>query len=95
MKVYQKKTTMKKQSNGSKRKTTTDCESIASGAMQHKVWRPGEQQQTTTTTAKDILQNKVWDPGGQILEVRDLEIMIILYLGSLMQEHHGSKNVYI
>ena len=51
--------------------------------MQHKVWRPREQQQTTTTT-KDMLHNKVWDPGGQRLEAHDLEIMIIFNLGSLM-----------
>ena len=67
----EKTTTRKKISN--KKKTTADCESIASGAMQRKVWRPGEQQKSTTTakkqhkgreTTKDILQNKFWDPEG-------------------------------
>ena len=65
--------------------------------MQHEVWRPGEQQKTTTIIAKDKLQAKVWDPGGipSTLKTHDLEIMIIFYLGSLMQEHHGSKILYI
>ena len=54
--------------------------------MQHKVWRLGEQQQTTATT-KDRLQNKVWDPGGHRSEAHDQEIMIIFNLESLMQEH--------
>ena len=73
-----------------KQKTTIDCEGIVSGAMQHKMWRPGEQQQTIATT-KDRLQKKVWDPGGQRLEAHDQEIMIIFYFGSLMQEHLAHK----
>lgn len=68
MKVSQKKTTSGKQRSCSKRKTIEECESMASGALQHKVWRPGEQQQTTATieylTSNARLQNKVWDPGG-------------------------------
>ena len=45
VKVSQKKTPTRKQSNNNKRKTIAECESIASGEMQHKVWRPTEQQQ--------------------------------------------------
>ena len=86
MKVSWKRPATVKQRRSSKRKKTKDCESIASGAMQHKVWRPGEQQKTTTTT-KDTLQNKVWDPGGHRSEAHDQEIMIIFNLESLMQEH--------
>ena len=41
-------------------KTKTDCESAASGARHHKIWRPGEKQQAT---ADEDLQSKVWDPG--------------------------------
>lgn len=66
MKVSQKKTTTRKEKSDNKRKTLVDYESMASGTLQHKVWRPGEQQQTTTSieqlTSKDGLQNKVWDP---------------------------------
>ena len=71
-------------------KTEIDCESVASGARQHKIWRPGEKQHTTAEI-DDNLQNKMWDPGGQIFKTHDLEIMIIVYLGSLMQEHRPGK----
>ena len=78
MEVPQKKATVRR-SNNRKRKTTTGCESIASGAKQHKVWKPREQQQPTSTT-KDKLQNKVLDPGRQRSEACDQEIMITLTL---------------
>ena len=45
------------------KKTLADSENIANGAVQHKIWRPIEQQPTKTVT-KDRLPNKVWDPGG-------------------------------
>ena len=68
MKVFQKKITARKERSDNKRKKIVVYESMASGALQHKVWRPGEQQQTTTVieelTGKDRLQNKVWDLGG-------------------------------
>lgn len=66
MKVSQRKTSARKRSSNSKMKTETDCESVASGARQHKIWRPGEKQQTTDID--DELQNKVWDPGRQRLK---------------------------
>ena len=53
-----------KQRRSNKRKTSEDCESIASGAMQHKVWRPGEEQQTKASTSGK-LQHKIWDLGRQ------------------------------
>ena len=80
LKVSQRKTSARKSSSSSKMKTKTDCESVVSGARQHKIWRPGEKQQTTVDV-DDKLQNKVWDPGGQRLKTHDQEIMIILTLG--------------
>ena len=58
MKVSQKKTTTVKQRRSGKKKTTEDRESIASGAMQHKVWRRGEKQQTKAATNGE-LQHKI------------------------------------
>ena len=67
MKVSQKNTTRKERRNN-KRNTTANYETMESGALQHKEWRPRERQQTTTTieqlTSKDKLQNKVQDLGG-------------------------------
>lgn len=69
MKISQRKIVARKKRSDNKRKIVADYESKASGALQYKVWIPGEQQQTTTTieklTSKDRLQNKVWDPGGK------------------------------
>ena len=62
MKVSRKRPETEKQRKSSKRKTTEYCESIASGAMQHKVWKPGEEQQIEATTSGK-LQDKIWDPG--------------------------------
>ena len=46
MKEFRKRPAAVKQKRSSKRKTAEDCKSTASGAKQHKVWRPGEDQQT-------------------------------------------------
>ena len=66
--MSQRKTMARKKRSDNKRKTVADLEGRASGALQHKIWRPGEQQQITTTieklTSKERLQNKIWDPGG-------------------------------
>ena len=84
MKVSQRKiSTRKRSSSSNKRKTKRDCESAASGARQHKLWKPGEKQQTLVDV-DDNLQNKVWDLGGQRLKMHDQEIIIIFNLGSLM-----------
>lgn len=68
MKVSQKKITTRKERSDNKRKTVADNESRESGALQHKVWRPREQQQIKTTieqlTSKERLQNKVQNPRG-------------------------------
>ena len=59
VKVSQKKITTKKERSDNKRKTIADYESKASGALQHKVWRPGEQQQITTTIEKLTSKDKL------------------------------------
>ena len=64
MKVSQKKTSARKKSNNNKEKTRKECESIAIGKMQNKIWKPGEVQQNNDTTYGQQ-QNKVWDPGGK------------------------------
>ena len=64
MKVSQKKTTARKQSNNNKEKTRIECESIASGKMQNKVWKPGKVQ-LKNNAAIGQQQNRVWDPGGK------------------------------
>jgi hypothetical protein len=43
-----KKTTVRKKISSNKQVTTTDCERKSSGALQHKVWKPGEVQATTS-----------------------------------------------
>jgi len=90
MKVSRKRSATRKKREDNKRKTTKDSKSIASGALQHKIWRPGEKQHTTAKI-NDNLQNKMWDPGRQRFKTHDLEIMIIFYLGSLMQEYRLRK----
>ena len=62
MKESRKRLAAVKQKRSNKRKTSEDCESTTSGARQHKVWRPGEEQQTEAT-ANGKLQHKIWDPG--------------------------------
>ena len=62
MKVSRKRPAAVKQRRSRKRKTTEDCESIANGAMQHNVWRPGEEQQTEAAK-NGKLQHKIWNPG--------------------------------
>ena len=45
VKVFEKKTTTRKQrSNNHKKKTVTNCEILESGKMQHKIWKPREVQ---------------------------------------------------
>jgi len=60
MKEFRKRPAAVKQRRSSKRKTTEDCESVASGARQHKVWKPRERRRAI---AHDDLQHKIWDPG--------------------------------
>jgi len=74
----------RKKRKDNKRKTAKDCKSRASGALQHKIWNPGGQQQLTTTvkelTSKERLQNKIWDPGGNI-QTYDQVVMNFLTWG--------------
>ena len=62
IKVTEKKTAAKKQRSTRKRKIEGDYKIIASGKLQHKVWKPGGTQRKNAAT-DDQLQNKVWDPG--------------------------------
>ena len=68
IKMSQRKRVARKKRSDNKRNTVADLEGIASGALQHKIWKPRGQQQITTTvkklTSNERLQNKVWDPGG-------------------------------
>ena len=88
VKVSQRKTTARKQRrrSSSKRRTERECKSVASGARQNKIWKPGGVQKKNIAT-DDQLQNKVWDPGRQGLKAHDQEIMNHFNLGSLMQGH--------
>ena len=94
MKVSRKEPAVVNQRRSNKRKTAQDCESIAKGAMQHKVWRPREEQQIEATTNGE-LQHKIWDPGRQRSETHDQAIMINFNLGSLMQEHQAQILLFI
>ena len=87
MKMPQKQqTAARKQRNFSKRKTRAECESIAGGKLQNKVWKPGSVQLKNNATDRQQ-QRKVWDPGGKVLRAHYQEIVIHFDLGSLMQGH--------
>ena len=53
-----------------------DCRSRASGALQHKIWKPGELKMTKTEQ-HDEMQNKVWDPGMLKIEGYDQEVIFL------------------
>ena len=60
--------------------TEEDCRSKASGALQHKIWKPGELKMTKTEQhdeMDDQLQNKVWDPGILKIEGYDQEVIFL------------------
>lgn len=67
IKISQRKTAERKKRSDNKKLTVKDCKSKASGALQHKIWKPGRQQQMTTAVKQSTntkrLQNKIWDPG--------------------------------
>ena len=57
-----------------------DCRSKASGALQQKIWKPGELKMTKTTQhdeMDDQLQHKVWDPDILKIEGYDLEVIFL------------------
>ena len=58
MKESRKRPAAVKQWKSSKRKTTKYCESTASGVMQHKVWKPGEEYQKEAEKNRK-LQHKI------------------------------------
>ena len=49
----------------------------ASGALQHKIWKPGELKMSKTEEHDDQLQHKVWDPGILNMEGYDLEVIFL------------------
>ena len=65
MKVSQKQQKVaRKQRNLRKGKTRRDCESIAGGKMQNKIWKPGGVQLKDNAAAGQQ-KNRVWDVGGR------------------------------
>ena len=84
IKTSQRKTAERKKRSDNKRVTVKDCKSRAGGALQHKIWKPGRQQQMTTavkqSTSTEDLQNKIWDPGGDI-QTYDQVVMNFLTWG--------------
>ena len=57
-----------------------DCRSKSSGALQQKVWKPGELRMTKTKQhdkMDDQLQHKVWDPGILNMEGNDQEVIFL------------------
>jgi hypothetical protein len=60
-----------------------------SGALQHKVWKPGRLQlkNDEDNAAYGQQQTRVWDPGKMKMKAHDQVIMSSFYFGSLMQEH--------
>ena len=58
--------------------TEEDYRSKASGALQHKIWKPGELNMTKTEQhdeMDDQLHSKVWDPGILNIEGYDQELI--------------------
>jgi len=80
----QRKIAERKKMSDNKRMTVKDCKSRASGALQHKIWKPGRQQQIATvvkqSTSMGRLQNKIWDLGGDI-QTYDQVVMNFLTWG--------------
>ena len=64
--------------------TGKDCRIKASGALQQKIWKPGELKMRKTEQhdeMDDQLHNKVWDPIILRMEGYDLEVIFISSLG--------------
>ena len=59
-KMPQKRTAAKKQGiSSSKKETVTNCEGIASGKLQHKVWQPGgRRKKNAATVAEQIMGSR-------------------------------------
>ena len=64
--------------------TEEDCRSKANGALQHKIWKPGELEMTNIEQHDEIddqLQNKVWYPGILKTEGYDQEVIFLYSWG--------------
>ena len=63
------------------------------GALQHKVWKPGRLQlaKNDDNEAYEQQQTKFWDPGRHELKIPDQVVMFSFYFRSLMQEHQLSS----
>ena len=60
--------------------TEEECKSKASGALQYKIWKPGELKMSKTEQhdeMDDQLQHKVWNPGILNIEGYDLEVIFL------------------
>ena len=60
--------------------TEEDCISKASGALQPKIWKPGELKMTKIEQHDDMddqLQHKVWDPCILKMEGYGLEVIFV------------------
>ena len=60
--------------------TEGDGRSKASGALQHKIWKPGELKMTKENLHNkmdDLLQNKVWDSGILKIEGYEQEVIFL------------------
>ena len=69
-----------KQNSGIMQVTEKDCRSKASGALQHKIWKPRELKMTKKEQYDDMddqLHNKVWDLGILKIEGYDQEVIFI------------------
>ena len=73
-----------RQNNNKRKMTEEDCRSKSSGALQQKVWKPGELRMTKTKQhdeMDDQLQHKFWDLGILKLEGYDQEVIFISSCG--------------
>ena len=64
--------------------TEEECKSKASGALQHKIWKPGELKMSKTEQhdkMDDQLQHKVWDPGILKMGSYDQEVIFLYSRG--------------
>ena len=74
----------KKQSNRRRQMPEGDGRSKASGALQHKIWKPGELKMSKTEQhdeMDDQLQHKFGNPGILKIEGYDLEVIFLSSLG--------------
>ena len=68
-----------RQNNGRRQMSEEDCRSKPSGALQQKIWKPGELKMTKTKHDEmdDHIQHKFWDPGILKMEFYDREVIFL------------------